>query len=212
VKIKMSESKLLRIWKDTLKEKKFVIEIVITFILFIVVTSFFTKFLTYNEARVGFNLPDPILNSLPPTDLTYFIFLLIYISVLFGLSVLIKSPKQFIVAFQIYIVVLIFRFCFMYLLPLNPPFGIIPLHDPFVELFGTGVTLLRDLFFSGHTATLFVFFFVVEKKLYKMFFLNSTVLVASALLLQHVHYTIDIITAPFVVYGAYRLIFLLNKK
>jgi len=208
----MNKNKLIRIWKDTLKEKKFVIELVFTFILFIAVTSFFTQFLTYNEERIGFTLPDPILNSLPPADLTYFIFFLIYISVLFGLSVLIKSPKKFIIAFQIYSVVLIFRYCFMSLLPLNPPDGIIPLHDPFVELFGTGETLLRDLFFSGHTATLFVFFLVVEKKLYKLFFLISIILVAFALLLQHVHYTIDIITAPFIVYGSYRLILLMNKK
>jgi len=39
------------------------------------------------------------------------------------------------------------------LVPLEPPPGQIPLADPLVAL-GTGVTLQKDLFFSGHVATL----------------------------------------------------------
>ena len=208
----MKGNKLITTWKDSFKEKNFTTQFIITFILFAVITYIFTRFLTYNESRVGFTINDPILNFLSSTDLTYFIFFLIYLTVLSGLFLLIKSPKQFTIAFQIYTAVLLLRFCFMFLLPLDPPVGIIPLHDPFIELFGTGETLLRDLFFSGHTATLFLFFLIIEKRLYKLFFLISTVLVAFALLLQHVHYTIDILTAPFVVYGCYRFVYLINKK
>ena len=187
-------------------------ELIITIIFFVLISSFFTSFLTYNETRVGFTLNDPILNKLPSIDLTIFIFVFIYLSVLFGLFILIKSPRQLLFAFQIYSLVLLIRLCLMYLLPLNPPNGIIPLQDPFVELFGTGKTLLRDLFFSGHTATLFLLFLVIEKKTYKVFFLISTFLVAIALLFQHVHYTIDIVTAPFVVYASYRIVYLFKKK
>jgi len=208
----MKGNKLLKTWKDSFKEKNFTTQFIVTFLLFALITSIFTRFLTYNESRVGFTINDPILNFHSSTDLTYFIFFLIYLTVLSGLFLLIKSPKQFTIAFQIYTAVLLLRFCFMFLLPLDPPVGIIPLHDPFIELFGTGETLLRDLFFSGHTATLFLFFLIIEKRLYKLFFLISTVLVAFALLLQHVHYTIDILTAPFVVYGCYRFVYLINKK
>jgi len=208
----MSEKKLFTVWKESFKEKNFIIELIITIIFFVLISSFFTSFLTYNEKRTGFTLNDPILSKLSPIDLTIFIFILIYFSVLVGLFNLIKSPKQLLFAFQIYSLVLLIRLCLMYLLPLNPPNGIIPLQDPFVELFGTGKILLRDLFFSGHTATLFLLFLVIEKKTYKTFFLISTFLVAIALLCQHVHYTIDVITAPFIVYASYRIIYLFKKK
>ena len=208
----MSRNKLFAVWRNSFEEKKFKNELIITIIFFVLISSFFTSFLTYNETRVGFTLNDPILNKLPSIDLTIFIFVFIYLSVLFGLFILIKSPSQLLFAFQIYSLVLLIRLCLMYLLPLNPPNGIIPLQDPFVELFGTGKTLLRDLFFSGHTATLFLLFLVIEKKTYKVFFLISTFLVAIALLFQHVHYTIDIVTAPFVVYASYRIVYLFKKK
>ncbi len=208
----MKGIRLLKIWKESAREKNFVWELIFTTILFILSSALLTSFLTYNETRSGFTLYDPILNKIPSTDLTIFIFVLIYISVLLGLIILIKSPRQFLFAFQIYSLVLLVRLCMMYLLPLNPPTGIIPLKDPFVELFGTGETLLRDLFFSGHTATLFLFFLVVEKKLFKIIFLLCTVSVVTALLFQHVHYTIDIITAPLVVYASYRMVLLFKKK
>jgi membrane-associated phospholipid phosphatase len=94
----------------------------------------------------------------------------------------------------------------MYLLPLEPPAKMIILNDPFVEFFGTGQTLTKDLFFSGHTATLFILFLVSEKKVYKTIFLISTVAVAVAVLLQHVHYTIDVFAAVFFTYACYKLV------
>ncbi len=208
----MIENKLIDVWKNAFKEKKFISELIITVIFFILISAFFTNFLTYNETRTGFTLNDPILNILPSTDLTIFIFVLVYLSVLLGLIVLIKTPNQFLFVFQVYSVVLLVRLTMMYLLPLNPPEGIIPLQDPFVELFGTGETLLRDLFFSGHTATVFLLFLVIEKKIYKAIYLIGTFLVAIALLYQHVHYAIDVIAAPFFVYASYGIVYLFRKK
>ena len=65
------------------------------------------------------------------------------------------------------------RMCAMYMLPLDPPVNMIILNDPLVEFFGTGQTLTKDLFFSGHTATLFILFLVSEKKIYKTIFLDK---------------------------------------
>jgi membrane-associated phospholipid phosphatase len=81
------------------------------------------------------------------------------------------------------------------------------LNDPFVEFFGTGKTLTKDLFFSGHTATLFILFLVSKKKIIKTVFLISTIAVAISVLLQHVHYTIDVFAAVFFTYACYKLIY-----
>ena len=95
------------------------------------------------------------------------------------------------------------RILAMYLLPLQPPEKMIILNDPFVEFFGTGQTLTKDLFFSGHTATLLILFLISEKKIIKTIFLISTIVVAIAVLLQHVHYTIDVFAAVFFTYTCY---------
>jgi membrane-associated phospholipid phosphatase len=85
------------------------------------------------------------------------------------------------------------------------------LNDPLVEFFGTGQTLTKDLFFSGHTATLLILFLVSEKKIVKTVFLISTILVAIAVLLQHVHYTIDVFAAVFFTYACYKLLAKVRK-
>ena len=208
----MSRNKLIAVWKDSFKEKKFTWELIVTIIFFVIISSIITNFLTYNETRTGYTLSDPILWLLPPVELTVIIFIIIYASVFTALIILFYNPSLLLFTLQVYSLVLIVRMLLMYLLPLNPPEGLLPLQDPFVELFGTGETLSRDLFFSGHVATLFMLSLVFDKKIYKSFFLASTLLVGTALLFQHVHYTIDIITAPFFVYVSYRIVLNFKQK
>jgi len=100
----------------------------------------------------------------------------------------------------------------MFLIPLNPPAEMIPLNDPFVQNFSSGRILTKDLFFSGHTATIFLLFLTSGGKAFKIFFLSATILVGACLLLQHVHYTIDVISAPFFGYLCYRFIYRVQKK
>jgi membrane-associated phospholipid phosphatase len=90
--------------------------------------------------------------------------------------------------------------------PFNPPAGMIPLRDPFVEFFGTSMLLTKDLFFSGHTALLFLFFLMERTKLLKIIFLSSAVIVGICLLVQHVHYTIDIFAAPFFAFTSFKIV------
>ena len=50
----------------------------------------------------------------------------------------------------------------MWATPLDPPPGMIVLEDPLVQLFGgASRPLTRDLFFSGHTSTMFLLFLAV---------------------------------------------------
>ncbi|RPI61892.1 MAG: hypothetical protein EHM44_07830, partial [Ignavibacteriales bacterium] len=112
----------------------------------------------------------------------------------------------------LYTLMVAVRILAMYLLPLQPPEKMIILNDPLVEFFGTGQTLTKDLFFSGHTATLLILFLVSEKKIIKTVFLISTVTVAIAVLLQHVHYSIDVLAAVFFTYSCYRFLQTIKKN
>lgn len=190
-------------WKEFLKEKSNRFELVITLFLLAVVLTSLANFLNYVEARKGVLLPDPLLNLFNPIDLTWLTFALIYVSLIVAIATLSKNPKRLLFAVQLYTLMVAVRILAMYLLPLQPPEKMIILNDPLVEFFGTGQTLTKDLFFSGHTATLLILFLVSEKKIIKTIFMISTIVVAIAVLLQHVHYTIDVFAAVFFTYTCY---------
>jgi len=169
------------------------------------------RFLDYIEGRPGSVLEDPILNLFSPLDVTWFTFGIIYISVILTLIRLSWQPSQLLITLQAYIFVALARMVSMYLIPLDPPPLLIPLEDPFVQSVSTGV-LTRDLFFSGHTSTMFLLYLSCTSKKMKIFFLISTILVGLLVLIQHVHYSIDVMAAPFYAYTCYKLSSFLTTK
>ncbi len=201
----------LESWKTALKETKFRIILVITVVLLFVIVIYFPRFLDYVETRPGAVLADPILDLFNPSNVTWITFSLIYLSVILALIHLAQNPPQLIIALQAYILLVLARMTSMYLLPLDPPVFLIPLEDPFVQSMSSGV-LTKDLFFSGHTATLFLLYLSTKNKNLKVFFLMATIIVGICVLWQHVHYSIDVLAAPFYTYACYRVSLLLNHR
>jgi membrane-associated phospholipid phosphatase len=171
-----------------------------------------TRFLLYVETREGIIFPDPLLNEIQPVNLTWLIFGIIYFAVFGGLFYLGQNPKRLLITVQSYIVMILFRIIAMYITPFNHPPNMIELNDPLVQVFGTGQLLKNDLFFSGHTATLFLLFLTAEKKWLKNIFMLCTIVVATSVLVQHVHYTVDVFVAPFIAYCSFVLTNKINKK
>jgi hypothetical protein len=199
-------------WKSFLKNKKNLAEFIITMISLTVVLISFSQFLHFIEQREGVVLSDPVLRAFNPIYLTWLTFALIYLSLIIFVVTSFNKPDKLLIAFQAYGLMVIFRSIAMYLTPFEAPESILLLNDPFVQLFGEGDVLTKDLFFSGHTGTLFLLFLLAENKTLKSIFLISTIMVGTAVLLQHVHYSIDVFVAPFVAYGAYRIIKNLHIK
>ena len=200
----------LESWKTVLKETKFRIILVITVVLLFVIVIYFPRFLDYVETRPGAVLADPILDLFNPSNVTWITFSIIYLSVILALIHLAQNPLQLIIALQAYILLVLARMTSMYLLPLDPPVFLIPLEDPFVQSMSSGV-LTKDLFFSGHTATLFLLYLSTKNKILKVFFLMATIIVGICVLWQHVHYSIDVLAAPFYTYACYRASIWFNK-
>jgi len=192
-------------WQTELANKNFRNLFVITIIVMAVTLTLFTNFLTMNETRAGFAFNDPILSLFAPIDLTWSTFTMIYGGLLTGLLIFIQKPRLLVQALLTYTILVLFRMMLMYSLPLDPPHDMISLADPFVELFGTGATLDKDLFFSGHTSTMFMLFLLSYKPKMKWTFLIGTILVGLSVILQHAHYTVDVLVAPFVAYASYRI-------
>ena len=204
--------KLKKNWQNYLSGNNSWTEPVVTLILLIATLIFFTHFINSVEARNGVELNDPVLKLFHPVDLSGFIFSIIYLSIIIGLITLLVDPKRLVIALQVYTLIVMIRIITLYLTPLNAPGNMIPLIDPIVNNFGTGQLLTKDLFFSGHTATMFFLFLVSENKKMRLIFLLGFVIIAIAVLLQHVHYTIDVVAAPFFSYTAFRIILLSRKS
>ncbi|GIK59611.1 MAG: hypothetical protein HND39_07255 [Ignavibacteriota bacterium] len=199
-------------WSSFFQDRKCRIEFIVTIIVTIPTLLLFSQFLSLIELREGVVLNDPLLRLFNPIDLTWATFALIYVSIILFLLNIIKQPEKLMIAIQTYVLMVFLRGIAMYLTPFNAPDKIILLHDPFVQLFGKGEILTKDLFFSGHTGTLFLLFLLVENKYLKTIFLAATILVGSAVLLQHVHYSVDVFVAPFVAYGSFRIIKVLHLQ
>ncbi len=164
------------------------------------------RFVRRVEERPGVVLPDPLLELVSPRDLTWLAFALIYAAILSGLVLLARRPRRLVQALQAYAVMAWVRMAVMWVTPLDPPPRMILLEDPLVQgLGGASRALTRDLFFSGHTSTLFLVFLAVPGRRARPFFLACTAAVGASVLAQHVHYAVDVLAAPFFAYGSWRL-------
>ena len=198
-------------WKEFLSDRDRRLELVLSLVLLVLTLTVLTRFLIFVEHRPGVVLDDPLLRRFQPIDLTWLTFSLIYGSILAGIVTLLPRPARLTFALQLYLMMVLSRMLVMYLLPLEPPTHLILLSDPVVEFFGTGQTLTRDLFFSGHTSTLFILFLVAEGPLRRAVFLLLTLVVATTLLLQHAHYTVDVVAAFFFCYANFALLCRLRR-
>ncbi len=199
-------------WKSSFADKKFRTELLVTAVFIVILFYYIPLFLNFIESRPGVVLPDPILVLFDPVDVTWLTFIIIYLSVIVGLISFAREPKQVLFAAQAYALLIIFRVGAMYLTPFAAPEKILPLDDPFVQSISSGTVLTKDLFFSGHTATLFLIFMIEKNKWLKSLFLFLTIAVAFCVLIQQVHYSIDVFAAPFFAYGSYKLLKLIKQK
>lgn len=164
-------------------------------------------YLCYNESRTnGTVLNDFILNQIEPKDVSTLLFSITWICILGSLPILLRTPGRAIKIFWGISIMGLTRCVVMYLVPLDPPIGIIPLRDPFVEgAFYDNKVLVKDLFFSGHTSNMVLLTLFMDIKWIKNILVIASIVVGYLLMVQHVHYAIDIFAAPFFAYLAYKL-------
>jgi PAP2 superfamily C-terminal len=198
-------------WQGAIRSPSFRRQLLLTVLILGMLLLAYAHSLDWIELRPGVVLPDPLLALFRPRKVTWVVFALIYGSLVLGLGTLSKRPAALLVALQSYALVIVARMAAMYFVPFDPPVRMIHLKDPFVQLFDMGVVLTRDLFFSGHVATLFLLFLTARHRMLRAAFLLATVVVAAGLILQHVHYTIDVLTAPFITFGCYRLVLMAHR-
>jgi len=158
------------------------------------------------ERRQGFVPPDPLLDLFSPADVSDEIFFTLYLFIILTVIHVIRKPQLFLFTLQAYALMMTLRFITLLLVPLDTPPGIVTLRDPMARLFFyEDGSVTKDLFFSGHAATLFLFFFIVENKVLKYFILIGAIILSVLLLILHTHYSYDVLAAPVFAYAACRI-------
>lgn len=196
-------------WSLAIRNVSFRKKLIVGVILFVAVLISMPFFFQYIEQRHGHELNDFLLNYIPATDVSIAIFLFIWSMVLLFIIRSITDPQLFLLYMYGYLFLCVCRFTTLTFVPLEAPHHLIALTDPLSNFFyGTRDFITKDLFFSGHTATLCLFFFCFQRKWDKIIALICTIAVGLLVLVQHVHYTIDVIAAPVFTY----LCFILAKK
>lgn len=174
----------------------------------------FSMFLRVHEARADrllwyFN--DPVFPYLPAMDVSLYIFSITYGTLITYAIINRKTPYYVSRLALSYGVLLIFRTLTLTILPLKEPETIIFLDDPFLNFFIYQGTIDADLFFSGHTALICLLLFLTAK--FKWIFVLFGLILGVLLLIQRVHYSIDIIAAiPFAYFSVKIVDFVVYRR
>jgi hypothetical protein len=196
---------VLQRWKESLTTSGFAPKLLIAIAIFVSGALQFPTYFRNIQKRQGTLLNDFVLNNIPAIDVSTPIFAIIYGLLIYMLFKVLQKPELFLLFALTFVIETVFRMTAIYLLPLNPPTNLVFLHDIFSELliYGDSEPITKDLFFSGHTSTMVMIWLFVQGQNQKIIAGIATVSLAFLLLLQHVHYTIDVFGALFFTYLSY---------
>jgi hypothetical protein len=193
-------------WREAWTDGRLRLQLITAPLLLWLVLRELARFLVWVEGRPGARLSDPILALISPRDATWLVFGLIYVAIPLTLADVWRRPRALVIGVQAYVLMIVLRMVAMYVTALEPPTDMIALSDPLIETVATGKLLTRDLFFSGHTSTVFLMFLVARDPRFKPILLMCAGGVAAGVLLQHVHYTVDVLVAPLFAFASFRAV------
>ena len=185
-------------WKTAFADRRFRNTFITGLVLLIGFLSMLPFFYPYIEGRDGYVLNDWLLNRFKPRDVSVPIFIIVWGAGILGVCRALLRPQILLQFFYAYIFFVITRSTCLVFVPLDPPIGIVELRDPLTNIFYGGAFMMRDLFYSGHTAAVVIICMLLPRKTDKIILSAAALVLGTLLLIQHVHYTIDVIAAvPF---------------
>jgi membrane-associated phospholipid phosphatase len=162
------------------------------------IAAVFIQFLAFHEVRaerLNWMFDDPVYHFLPVIDASIVIFSITYGSLFAYLLQYRKTPHAYSLLMTSYAFILLMRMATLSLVPLVVHSDLIYLEDPFLNDWIYPSRIVTDLFFSGHTALVFAIYLLSGRKCP---FLVLSILIGLLLVMQRVHYSIDVLAAfPF---------------
>lgn len=204
----------MQTYKIHFTNKKFLISFVSGFILLAIslVTQFFVS--DYLNGLPPAPVTDVILSNVRTYDVgavfVYGSVLLLFV----GVFVALRRPNYMPFAMKSVALFTLIRSLFVSLTHISAfPTHVIIKSDFFNGEFFNGIFSGNDLFFSGHTGLPFLLALIFwENKNLRTVFLGFSILFAIVVLLGHIHYSIDVLSAYFITYGIFQICKLAFKK
>lgn len=192
-------------WRELLKDRKFRLSLLITFLLHV-----FALFVNYHAVIYTSNVPvlsvgDLILDVIPTVDLlfmyTYGIFVVIAITIIYPIFF---KPELLPFTGKTTAAFIIIRAFFISLTHIGAPVDFFRLPQIWDQPGLLKIFYLNDLFFSGHTGFPFLAALIFwENKFIRFFMIFMSMAQAVTVLFMHVHYSIDVFSAYFITYTIY---------
>lgn len=204
-KIRQGGTLVLGRWGDAWQEPLFKQKFLLGMTTFIGLLSIFPIFYQYIETINGHVNDDMFLQLIPAYDVSIPIFIVTWFMAILIILKAIQNPAVFMTFMYGFIILNITRIISISLIPFNPPAELIPISDPIANIFYGNTFITKDLFFSGHTATQFLCFLCFQKRIDRILGLIATIVMGFLVLIQHVHFTIDVFSAPIFAYFCYVL-------
>lgn len=188
--------------KELWSDRIFVISATIGFLFF--VSSLLVNYgaISYSAEVAGNATTDILLQNLPVinTDKIFSEGALLF--VIFVAVLLILKPKTIPFILKSVALFICIRSVFVIMTHLGPSLDHITTDLGNLGYISSGA----DLFFSGHTGLPFLMALMFwEDKYLRRIFLFSSIVAAVAVILGHLHYTIDVFSAFFITYGIYHI-------
>ena len=185
---------------------------IVIIVMAISLLSFLPTYFNYIENRNGIVLNDPLLDWFPAINVSIPVFIILWGMVSLFIIKAIQNPLLFLQFSWCLILLHLSRVVSIGLTPLNAPKDLIILKDPLSSHFYDVPFITKDLFYSGHTATMFLMYLCFQGKWEKIIALFASICMGILVLIQHIHYTIDVVTAPFFAWLIYILANRILKK
>ena len=186
-------------WRNAAFRNQFLVSIVALPVVVVIMRIY----LDHVEMRSGVVVPDPLLTIFPGVDLNWVIFALLYSGILLGFVSLFFYPFSFLLTIRAFAVMALLRIVSLYLVPLDPAAGSIPLADPIVHVPALHFTGARSLFFCWETATMALLAMTARWRDMKIIFAIAALVISVLILFQRAQYSIDIVAAPCFAYAAF---------
>ena len=159
---------------------------------------------TYNDVSEYLSVGDLILDNIPTYNMEFFFtWFMYFMMVMLFVYPIFFEPEIVPFALKTFSLLIYFRAGFILLTNIGPPDGFYYDGTQVGGNFIADLMFRNDLFFSGHTAYPFLAFLIFKNTRLRWFFLVGAIIEGITVLMMHVHYSIDVFAAFFIVFGVY---------
>ena len=206
--------KIIASYKSCFSTRHFLISCAVAIFMLIAAIIISAYAVEYANLSASSPVTDIILSNIKAYDVDSIFVNGAILMVLFIIFVCLSEPKRIPFTVKTISIFIVIRSVFI----ICTHIGVFPTHitiDPSSQnllegIMGTNfyssVFLGNDSFFSGHTGLPFLMAFLYwDKRYLRILFIALSIMFGVVVLLGHLHYTIDVLSAFFISYGIYRM-------